>query len=95
MDSLTIEEKRKDKINCKKREMYALNPEKYKNKITESLKLTKHNWYLKNKEKIINKQSFPNICNCGGKFQNVNKKQHLKSKKHQKYLNTNGDQSSL
>ena len=47
-------EKRK-LFNEKMRAKYALNPEKYKNKITDSLKITKHNWYIANKPFIIAK----------------------------------------
>ena len=79
------EEKRK-LFNEKMRAKYALNPEKYKNKITDSLKITKHNWYIANKQVIIAKQSIPNDCPCGGRYQKNNKKAHENSKKHQKYL---------
>ena len=44
------------------------------------------NWYLKNKSRIIEKQSTPNDCECGGKYQQVNRKQHEKTRKHKKWV---------
>ena len=46
----------------------------------------KKNWYLQNKSRIISKQSKPNECECGGRYQKVNKTQHQHTRKHKKYI---------
>ena len=41
----------------------------------------------KNREKIAEQQNKKFTCPCGGKYTQGNKSRHLRSKKHQKYLN--------
>ena len=52
----------------------------------ESKKPYNKNWYLQNKSRIIEKQSTANQCQCGGRYQRVNKKQHENTRKHKKYV---------
>jgi hypothetical protein len=42
--------------------------------------------YIQNRDKKLEYMRTPNVCICGGKFTNVNRQQHLKSKKHQTHL---------
>lgn len=48
-------------------------------------------YYDDNKEKILAKLNCKYICQCGGKYTQVNKTRHLKSNKHQKYLTSQND----
>ena len=74
---------------------------KLKIKKTADMKKYQKEYQMKNKEKILQKikenyiqnrdrkleyMRTPNVCPCNGKFTNVNKQQHLNSKKHQSYL---------
>ena len=43
-------------------------------------------YYINNKEIINQKQNQKHYCECGGKYTQQNKLQHLNTKKHQKYL---------
>ena len=44
--------------------------------------------YYQNKKEIISKRQNEKVkCDCGGKFTTVHKQRHIKTKKHQKYLN--------
>ena len=43
-------------------------------------------WYKDNKETILEKKNQKFNCDCGGKYTYINKAKHLKSKKHQTYL---------
>ncbi len=47
----------------------------------------KKQYRIDNKEKIREHQNQKYNCVCGGKYTNVNKSRHLKSKKHQKFIN--------
>ena len=42
--------------------------------------------YIENRDKKLEYMRTPNTCHCGGKFTNVNRQQHLNSKKHQTHL---------
>ena len=64
----------KEHIKEKKQEYYQNNKEDIKKK-------TK-NYRDENKEHINEKFN----CDCGGKYTTINKKKHLRTKKHQKYL---------
>ena len=44
--------------------------------------------YIANKEKIKEQQKQKIECDCGGKYTNANKTCHIKTAKHQKYLET-------
>ena len=65
-------EKNKDKIKVQQKEYY----EENKDKIKE--------YYEENKGKL--RQKFN--CDCGGKYTYEHKSRHIKSKKHQKFLNS-------
>ena len=74
-----------------KKEYYHDNKEKLSEQMKEyyvdnKQKLIKHSkeWYVDNKEKLREKHD----CECGGKFTTDNKLQHFKTKKHQKYINS-------
>ena len=43
--------------------------------------------YLKNRDVILKKCSEKFNCECGGRYNNANKKKHQRTKKHMKYLN--------
>ena len=70
----------------------------YREKNKEKISIQQHEYYEINKEKVclyqqeyreknegIIKEKFN--CECGGRYTRVNKSIHLKSKKHQNYLN--------
>jgi hypothetical protein len=44
--------------------------------------------YLKNKEKILEKQKQIFICECGSQVRCAGKAEHLRSTKHNNYINT-------
>ena len=52
----------------------------------EQIKKGKKKYYEDNKEKNKKKNSEKFNCECGGKYTTCNKLRHLKSQKHQKYL---------
>ena len=68
----------KETILEKNKEYYENN----KKTITEY----KKEWYKDNKETILEKKNQKFNCDCGGKYTYINKAKHLKSKKHQTYL---------
>jgi hypothetical protein len=43
-------------------------------------------YYENNKEKVTNWKKQSHNCECGGRYRNVGKSSHCKSKRHQKYL---------
>ncbi len=51
-------------------------------------KESEQNYYNRNKENILikNKERFK--CICGSSFSHCNKQQHLRSNKHQDYINS-------
>ena len=58
----------------------------YQEKNKEKILLKIKENYMKNRDKKLEFMRKPNTCSCGGKFTNVNKQQHLNSKKHQSHL---------
>ena len=54
----------------------------------EQIKKNTKEHYQANKKEINEKRSVKFNCECGGRFSKRNKAQHIKSKKHQKYLNS-------
>ena len=50
-------------------------------------KESKKEYEKNNKEKISEWRKQKHECPCGGSYSNLNKAQHLKSKKHQNYIN--------
>lgn len=62
--------------------------EYYENNREELNKYNKE--YLKNNREILNeKQRQKHTCECGGKYTRVNKVTHMKSKRHQKFVENN------
>ena len=45
-------------------------------------------YYRENIELVKEKQKIPLTCECGSVFTTTNKSQHLKSKKHQEFINS-------
>ena len=74
-------ENNKDKIKEQVKEWYENN----KDKVKEQMK----DYQETNKEQIKEWKNTKCVCECGGKYTNANKSIHIKSKKHQKYLNEN------
>ena len=68
----------------------------YNEKRDEILKSTKE-YYNKNKEKIIEnkKNDEKTTCECGSIFRKCDKSQHLKTKKHLKYLDSVNGRSTI
>ena len=66
----------KDKINKYKKEHYQKNANEIKKKTKE--------YYHLNKTHLNSKQE----CECGGKYTNTHKSCHMKSNKHQNYINS-------
>ena len=58
---------------------------KNKKEILQKLK----NKYEKNKDKIQEERKIKIECECGGKYTKTHKARHLKTKKHQNYINNN------
>lgn len=54
----------------------------YRNNNNEEIKKRKKIYYEKNKEKFLEKME----CECGGRYDHMTKKRHLRSKKHTNYL---------
>ena len=54
----------------------------YRTNNKDKAKIQKHNFYIKNKQKLHEKFS----CECGGKYLHNNRLQHFKSQKHLKYI---------
>ena len=52
----------------------------------EAVKSYKKQYYIKNREAILKKQSQKFICNCGGSFTRRHKAEHEKGKKHKEYI---------
>ena len=59
---------------------------KYRNENKEAM----HEYYIKNKDAILEKSKIKVLCICG-QYRNNNKKIHEKSKFHQSYLNNDKD----
>ena len=83
-------ENNKDKISDKRREYYEKNKEKlkeskkeYNEKNKDKIKEYQKEYRDNNKDKINKKMT----CECGGKYTHEHKSHHMKTKKHQKYLN--------
>ena len=53
----------------------------------EQLKECKKEYYSENREKILERCNKPFDCECGGKYTYASKARHLKSKKHQNFIN--------
>jgi len=53
----------------------------------ESVKQHKKQYYQSNKQLIKQKANEKNNCECGGCYTTVNKARHIKTKKHQNYIN--------
>ncbi len=46
-------------------------------------------YHITNRENILLQKSQKHICVCGGKYTSSHRSEHLKSSKHQKYINQN------
>ena len=71
--------KNKEKISKQRAEHYQRNKEQHNKKTSE--------YYKKNKEKIAEQRSEPYECECGSVIRKDSKSAHIKSKKHQNYIN--------
>ena len=69
----------KDKIKANNLESYANNKDKRKEQMA--------NYWLINKERLIQIKNEALICECGGHYTRCNKSKHLLSKKHHLYVN--------
>lgn len=92
----------KDRINKLRRERYAIyrqqnplqprltpeqkkeNKKKYMKEHKEERKEYEKNWRDNNKDRLREKI----VCECGGTYQHKHKSSHIKTKLHQKYINT-------
>jgi hypothetical protein len=54
----------------------------------EKVKEYKDSWYLKNKEKILEKQKQTFVCECGSEVRCAGKAEHTRSSKHKNYIET-------
>ena len=68
-----------EQSKAKNREQHAKNKDYYDKKNAE--------YHAKNREAILAKQKIKHKCECGGSYSNNSKARHLKTKKHQKFLN--------
>lgn len=53
----------------------------------EKIEKYEKEYYEKNKEKLDQKRNANHTCECGGKYKHKHKSEHIKSKKHQNFLN--------
>jgi len=74
----TYYDKNAETIKIKKKEYYDKN--------SETIKIKKKEYYDKNVEAILEKSKEKFTCSCGGKYCYSNRSTHMKTKKHQKYL---------
>lgn len=70
-----------------KEKRLAYNKERYENKKDEILQKQKE-YYNKNKEKIKVRDNAKTICECGGSYSRKHKANHLQTKKHTNFINT-------
>jgi len=77
-----IEGKYIREIDCVNKVVPDRTQKQYREEHAVELKKSDKKYREKNAEKIKQKHN----CECGGKFTHNNKSEHLKSKKHQKYL---------
>ena len=54
----------------------------------EQIKEKQHQYYEDNREQLKEKSKQKHDCECGGRYTQSHKLQHMKSKKHQKYIST-------
>ena len=78
-----------------KKEYYNINKDRidnyqkiYKDTNKEELKTKKHLFYIENKDRINIKKKEKFVCPCGGKFNYSDKAKHLRTFKHQNYIET-------
>ena len=64
--------------------------EKHKDHIKEYKKQYNEQYHLQHKEQMRERKNEKYDCECGGKYTNANKASHLKTQKHQQYLDTLG-----
>lgn len=60
---------------------------KYREDNKEKINAESREYYHNNKEKINAQQNQKHNCDCGGKYTQSNKARHMKSKKHQAFIN--------
>jgi hypothetical protein len=70
--------KNKDKISAKAKEYYNINRGAISTKVKE--------YCDTNRDKIRERQKVKHTCKCGSNYTQVNKKRHLKTQKHKKYV---------
>ena len=87
-------EDNKERINAKSKEYYddnkdeiAANRKQYRANNKERINAKKKQYYNNNKEQINAKSKQKHDCECGGKYITANKSRHMKTKKHQAFIN--------
>jgi hypothetical protein len=86
-------EANKDNIKEKCKEYYNANADKIKESVKqyqdehkEQANQCKLDWYHKNKDEILEKQSQKMSCECGSEFRKADLSKHLKTQKHCKFI---------
>jgi len=86
----TYYENNREKVSSRNKKYYEKTKEYYKKYHHDYHKI----WYANHKERFVeynrrykDKNTKKHICECGGNYIRPNKSVHLKTKKHQKYIN--------
>ena len=74
-------------MDCVNKVIPGRTKKEYRENNREKISELKKEYYQNNKEKIKEWKNQKHECPCGGRYSNVNKALHLKSKLHQNYLN--------
>jgi len=89
-------EENKEQINKKKKEYYNNNKEQFKEKAKQYYENNKQQlleqqkqFYENNKEQLLEKYKQKYTCECGSTLRKTDKSQHIKTKKHQTFINSN------
>ena len=81
IEGRTIKEYCVDNIETKKKY-----DEQYRIDNSETIKQKRKEYRIDNNDKLKQKQNEKHNCDCGGKYTNANKLQHIKTTKHKKYI---------
>ncbi len=63
------------------------NKKQYRIRNSKKLVEKQQNYYGNNRDKILEKHNTKHECECGGRYTYAHKSEHLKSKKHQNFIN--------
>ena len=85
--NITIPLRTKKEYQNENRERIKQHKKEYRNENRERINQQLKEWYYENKDKILERQSQKIECECGSTITTQHKLRHLKTKKHQDFLN--------